>query len=78
MDNTNHPAPGSFEAEFHNRIENIIQRGKAVGMTVTMLCKETDIARATPDRWRKCAPKTIKLVDQFEAKVSAAEKAAGK
>jgi len=68
----------TFEQEFRTRLDDIIKRGQAVGMTVTKLCKATGIARATPDRWRKKAPKTIELVDQFEAEVAAAEKAAGK
>lgn len=68
----------SFEAEFHRRLENIIERGKAVGLTVTKLCKQTGTARATPDRWRKEAPLSIKLVDKLEAEVVAAERSAGK
>ncbi len=65
----------TFEAEFRRRLNSIISRGAAVGMTVTKLCKAAGVARATPDRWRKKAPKTIELIDQFEAQVVEAEKA---
>lgn len=69
-------APGTFEAEFRRRLNDIIKRGEAVGLTVTKLCKQTGTARATPDRWRKNAPLSIKLVDRLEAEVAAAEKEA--
>lgn len=68
----------TFEEEFRTRLDSIIKRGAAVGMSVTELCKATKIARATPDRWRKKAPKTIELVDQFEAEVAKAERRAAK
>lgn len=68
----------TFEQEFRRRLDDIIERSKAVGITVTELCKRTKTARATPDRWSKDAPLSIKLVDKLEAEVAAAEKAAGK
>ena len=64
----------TFEAEFRRRLDDIIKRGQAVGLTVTALCKKTGIARATPDRWRKNAPLSVTLV----AEVVAAEQAANK
>lgn len=67
-------ADGSFEAEFRSRLDNIIKRGNAVGLSVSKLCKLTGIARATPDRWRKKAPLSVTLVDKFEAEVAAAER----
>ena len=63
----------TFEEEFRARLDDIIKRGAAVGLTVTQLCSNAGVARATPDRWRKRAPKTIKLIDQFEAEVARAE-----
>lgn len=63
----------SFEQVFIQRLDSIIQRGEQVGMTLTHICRETGIARATPDRWRKEAPKTIALLDKMEAAVAAAE-----
>lgn len=66
----------SFEQTFNERVDDIIARGEKVGLTVTHICRETGIARATPDRWRKECPKTIKLVDKMDEVVSAAEQAA--
>jgi len=66
----------TFENEFNERLNAIISRGEAVGVTVTELCRRTGIARATPDRWRKDAPLSIKLIDKLEAEVLAAEASA--
>lgn len=68
----------TFEQEFRSRLDNILERGKAVGLSVTAICKNTGIARATPDRWRKDAPLSVKLVDRMEEEVVKAEQAAGK
>lgn len=68
----------TFEQEFRDRLDSIISRGAAVGMTVTKLCKAAGIARATPDRWKKDAPLSVKLVDRMEEEVAKAELAAGK
>ena len=56
----------TFEAEFKRRLNGIKQRAKAAGTSMTALCKETGVARATPDRWSARAPKTITLIDQLE------------
>lgn len=67
---------GSFSAAFSARIDNLIQRSKAAGLNVTKLCKETGIARATPERWIKRPPLSIQLVDKMEEAVVRAEQAA--
>lgn len=66
----------TFEDEFKRRLDDLVERAKAAGMTVSALCKKTGTARATPDRWRKQAPLSIKLVDKLEAEVVKAEQAA--
>jgi len=65
----------SFEQQFRQRLDEIIDRGEKIGFTLSHICRETGISRATPDRWRKCLPKTIELVDQMDAAVTAAEQA---
>lgn len=70
------PAAGSFEAEFNRRLDDVVKRGKAVGLTLTHICRKADVARATPDRWRQKAPLSVTLVDKMEAVVAAAEKEA--
>lgn len=68
----------TFEAEFQRRVENIKTRAAAAGTSITALCQATGIARATPDRWEKAAPKTIRLVDELEKALTEAERQAGK
>ena len=65
--------PGSFTEAFYERIDRIVERGKACGMTLTDICSESGVARATPDRWSAKTPKTIELVDKMEAVVAEAE-----
>lgn len=72
------PAKGSFEEAFYDRVDSLVQRGKAVGITMTDICSKSGIARATPDRWREKAPLSITLVDKMEKAVVAAEKDARK
>ena len=70
--------PGSFEEAFEKRLSSIEERGHKVGLTLTHICREAGVARATPDRWSKEAPKSIRLVDELEAVVIRAEQAAVK
>lgn len=72
------PASGSFEEAFYSRVDSIVQRGKAVGITITDICTGSGVARATPDRWREKAPLSITLVDKMEKAVTDAEIAARK
>lgn len=58
--------PGSFEAEFYSRLNGIIDRGRAIGLSVSSICEQADIARATPTRWRARLPLTIALIDKME------------
>lgn len=71
------PAPGSFEADFKARLNDIYERGKKAGLSVSAICDSAGVARATPDRWRAKTPLTITLVDKMEAVVAEAEKRAG-
>lgn len=73
MGTKNKAAEGTFEAAFNERLEKIIERGKAVGMTLTDICSEADVARATPDRWRAKPPLTVTLIDKMEKAVTEAE-----
>ena len=68
----------TFEDDFKERLNAIVARGEAVGISVTELCRRTGISRATPDRWCKSAPLSIRLVDKLESEVAAAEAAANR
>lgn len=65
--------PGSFEAEFRRRYEEIKERGAAIGLTVSAICAGAEVARATPERWKKRTPLTIRLIDRMEQMVLQAE-----
>lgn len=65
-------------AEFSDRLKNIQQRGKAVGLNLTDICRRVGCSRATPDRWKAKPPQTLVLIDKMEAAVAAAERAAAK
>lgn len=63
----------SFAEVFLRRISNIEARANKAGITITHVCRDSGIARATPDRWRKKVPNTIALIDKMEAVVAEAE-----
>lgn len=65
----------SMEEIFRARLNNIEERAKAAGLTLTAICRRSGIARATPDRWRKDCPLSIKLIDRMEQEVAAQEAA---
>lgn len=67
---------GEFEQQFQARLNEIEARGKAVGLTLTHICRQSGVARATPDRWRKDTPLSVKLIDKMEAVVIEAEQRA--
>jgi hypothetical protein len=66
----------SFETEFKERVSSIFERARIVGLSLTEACRQADIARATPDRWLKIPPNSVKLVDRLDAVVIDAEKKA--
>lgn len=70
------PVPGTFHAEFIARLNDIEARAKACGVTLTHLCRDKEISRATPERWRLQPPKTIDAIDQLEDALRAYESAA--
>ncbi len=78
MGNTKKAEAGTFEEEFNRRLSDIVKRGEKQGLTLTHICREAGVARATPDRWRAKAPLSVTLVDKMEAVVAAAEKNAGR
>lgn len=56
----------TFEDEFTERIDRLESAAHEVGLNFTLICRQAGISRATPDRWRRDAPKTIKLVAKIE------------
>lgn len=66
--------PEGFDQVFYKYLDSLERRAHAVGMTLTDLCRDSGVSRATPDRWRKSLPKTIQNVCDLEAIVKKAER----
>ena len=62
-----------FSEIFQARMADIERRLYQAGSTVTEICANVGVARATPVRWKRRLPKTIQLVDQLEAEVEKIE-----
>lgn len=62
-----------FDDVFKERVADVENRAKAVGMNFTSICEQAGISRATPDRWRRETPKTVKLLAEMEDIVAARE-----
>lgn len=70
---TERPEPKNFQEVFYRYLDDIERRANAIGLTLTDMCRESNVARATPDRWRKSLPLTIKNMCDLEAVVKDAE-----
>jgi hypothetical protein len=66
-------APQSYSKEFITNLNDLERRALLAGTNLTAISKEIGISRATPDRWRRRIPKTLKILDQIEARVIAKE-----
>lgn len=68
----------NFEQDFQAALNKLEEDAKAVGMTLTSICRATGVSRATPDRWRKTPPKTVELLRQMQEVVARAGQAPGR
>lgn len=57
---------GSYIKDFYAALDKLEADAKAVGMTLTSICKVTGISRATPDRWRRETPTTVMLLERMQ------------
>lgn len=60
-----------FEKTFQEALDKLEVDAKAVGLTLTSICRDTGVSRATPDRWRKEPPKTVELLKKMQEVVEA-------
>lgn len=60
----------TFDKVFDETIKRLEAEAKEVGLTFTSICRDTGISRATPDRWRKDMPETVKIVAKMQNVVS--------
>lgn len=56
----------NFVEQFHETMDALEADAKKHGLNLTAICKEAEISRATPDRWKKKPPKTIRLVAKMQ------------
>lgn len=62
-----------FSETFLATLNDLEKRAQAAGLTITAVCREAGVSRATPDRWRMQVPNTISLLDKMQAIVVKAE-----
>ncbi len=78
MPATNTVSDGEFYQQFISRLNAIEARAKAAGITMTYICADCGISRATPERWRKAVPRTIEILDQMDECVQKVEREAAR
>jgi hypothetical protein len=66
-------APQTFSKGFLENLNDLERRALQAGTNLTAASKKIGISRSTPDRWRRKVPKTLKILDQLEAFILAAE-----
>jgi hypothetical protein len=72
------PAATPFSKIFHEKLNDIERRALKIGSNLTAVCREIHISRSTPDRWRRDLPRTIEILEEMDACVSALEKGKGR
>jgi len=60
-----------FEAVFKDTLRKLEKDAQAAGTNLTELCRETGVSRASPDRWKKQTPKTVRNVALLQRAVEA-------
>lgn len=63
----------SITAMFYAALDDVETQAQSRGMTITSVCRDLGIARATPDRWRAEVPKTIELLEKMQRYVAGYE-----
>lgn len=62
-----------FQEVFYSHLDDLELRAHKLGLTMTDLCSRSGVARATPDRWRKSLPSTVRCMIDLEKVVIDAE-----
>lgn len=65
----------TFEQVFNERLRKLEKDAHDAGINMTVVCAEAGIGRATPDRWKRSVPKTVKILDTMEKIVARHAKA---
>lgn len=68
------PEAPPFSTVFLQRLDDMERRALHANSSLTAICKDIGISRATPDRWRRQIPRTVEILDQMERRVDEIEK----
>lgn len=66
-----------ISAQFKDAVTRLEADAKKVGLTITAICRQTRVSRATPDRWKREAPTTVQLLAKMQGVVEERKKALG-
>lgn len=66
-----------ISAQFKEAVSKLETDAKKVGLTITSICRETGVSRATPDRWKREAPTTVQLLARMQDVVERKKRALG-
>lgn len=64
----------SLERDLTQRMLDLKRRSEACGSSLTGICRDTGVARATVERWADRAPQTIKIFDRLLERVQELER----
>lgn len=62
-----------FDAALTDALKDIEARAMAVGWTISDVCSEAGVSRATPHRWKHKTPETVVTVVRLQQAVGRAE-----
>lgn len=66
-----------ISAQFKEAVSKLETDAKKVGLTITSICRETGVSRATPDRWKREVPTTVQLLARMQDVVERKKRALG-
>ena len=64
----------NYTQDFYAALDKLEEDAKKVDMTLTSICRDTKISRATLVRWRKEVPTTVMLMTRMQKAVRDEEK----
>lgn len=69
MSTNNKPEPGTFAAEFLERLDKLESNAALMGLSVSDIYRESGVTPYTLVRWRKNPPSMVKSLTDMEAVV---------
>jgi|GEM_PF-2840361 len=59
---------------FIDKLDEVQRRAERIGSNLTDVCREANISRATPNRWRREIPNTLEALVKMEEYVAGLER----